>query len=357
MKWTVTFLAILSIALVWASPARFDDFQIHKVAIETKDHLETLQSIATSDGLIFLDEPSRVGQHVQIVVGPNERDNFQEIIIRNAFTSVLLAGDLQKLMDQESAVKSRAASDDDEYNLEEYHRLNEMYAWLDSLAVTYPNVVTRIKGGDTFEGRSIEGVKLSRNPNNPAIFIEANIHAREWIASASTNWIINALLTSTDREIQTLLNNYNWYIFPVANPDGYEYSHTTYRLWRKTRSRSTSLICYGADPNRNFDMNWQVGGEGASADPCSETFGGAAPFSEIETRTLSNFALGVRNEVKAYLAFHSAANMILSPWGYTSEVPEDHEIQMQIMTAAYNRLHAVHGTEYTYGNSHDTICK
>lgn len=62
-----------------------------------------------------------------------------------------------------------------------------------------------------------------------------------------------------------------WYIMPTVNPDGiwnivikrflsrwfqildkgYEYTHVTDRLWRKTRSKSWSF-CRGVDPNRNF---------------------------------------------------------------------------------------------------------
>lgn len=37
---------------------------------------------------------------------------------------------------------------------------------------------------------------------------------------------------------------------PLANPDGYEYSHTTDRLWRKNRSGKGR--CAGIDLNRNF---------------------------------------------------------------------------------------------------------
>lgn len=53
------------------------------------------------------------------------------------------------------------------------------------------------------------------------------MHAREWIGPATNTYILNQLLTSTDPSIQEIAKNYNWYIFPVANPDGYEYTHTT----------------------------------------------------------------------------------------------------------------------------------
>jgi murein tripeptide amidase MpaA len=58
------------------------------------------------------------------------------------------------------------------------------------------------------------------NQDNPAIFIEANIHAREWISSATAVWIINEILTTTDLEVKEVIDNITWYILPVTNPDG-----------------------------------------------------------------------------------------------------------------------------------------
>jgi len=58
-------------------------------------------------------------------------------------------------------------------------------------------------------------------------------------------------------------------------------------MWRKTRSRTgkknfLGQECHGVDPNRNFGFEW--GGFGASDNACKETFRGAGPFSEPETR-------------------------------------------------------------------------
>ena len=85
------------------------------------------------------------------------------------------------------------------------------------------------------------------------------------------------------------------YILPVANPDGYLYTQTTNRMWRKTRKPNGGLWdlvpfdkCYGVscttgtsvpetvlcvlgtDPNRNFAYGWGTGG--SSANPCSATY-------------------------------------------------------------------------------------
>lgn len=80
--------------------------------------------------------------------------------------------------------------------------------------------VTIFTIGQSFEGRDIKGIKISHQEGNPAIFIEANIHAREWISSATAVWLINELLTSEENVIQDLTKEIDWYIIPVTNPDG-----------------------------------------------------------------------------------------------------------------------------------------
>lgn len=73
---------------------------------------------------------------------------------------------------------------------------------------------------------------------NPAIFIEANFHAREWVSSATATWIINELITSTDPEVRAMANTVDWYIVPVANPDGFVFSHTTVSFLYAIRKRN-----------------------------------------------------------------------------------------------------------------------
>lgn len=60
--------------------------------------------------------------------------------------------------------------------------------------------------------------------SNPTILIESTIHAREWIAPAVTAYIIQQLVENP--EYRQLVENINWIIVPVLNPDGYEYSFT-----------------------------------------------------------------------------------------------------------------------------------
>ena len=86
-------------------------------------------------------------------------------------------------------------------------------------------------------------------------FIFQGIHAREWIAGSMGTYIINEL-TKPGGAIN-IIDHLNIHVLPIANPDGYEYSRNSERLWRKTRSDTgSSLGCMGVDGNRNWDFHW-----------------------------------------------------------------------------------------------------
>lgn len=121
-------------------------------------------------------------------------------------------------MDKERPLKQSKAGG--EMSWVDYHRLDVIYTWLDKLQAENPGVITVMDFGKTYEGRTMKMVKLSKKEGNRAIMIEANIHAREWIGSATATWVLNQLLTSTVPEVVDMANNIDWYIIPVTNPDG-----------------------------------------------------------------------------------------------------------------------------------------
>lgn len=99
-------------------------------------------------------------------------------------------------------------------------------SYLSNIANAYSDLVTFDSIGRSFEGRNIPLIKISTNPsaNKPVIFIDAGIHAREWIAHSQALYIISQLVTNSTNRY--LLDKVDWQIVPVLNPDGYEYTHT-----------------------------------------------------------------------------------------------------------------------------------
>jgi murein tripeptide amidase MpaA len=185
----------------------------------------------------------------------------------------------------------------------------------------------------------------------PAIFIDGGVHAREWVAISTALFVAYKLTTEyeSDPQIAQLVDHYDWYILPVANPDGYEYTHTNDRMWRKTRSSASWGWCRGVDPNRNFDFHWNE--VGASDNPCSEIYAGPRAFSEPETRAIAEFINSRRGQLKIYMALHCYSQLWLTPWGYTHKLPDNYADMEKKAKVAVQALNKRHGTEYRFGSS------
>ncbi|KYN09226.1 PREDICTED: carboxypeptidase B-like [Trachymyrmex cornetzi] len=230
-----------------------------------------------------------------------------------------------------------------------YHDINDIYGYLDYLANTYPDVCSVQSIGNSIEGQPLKVLRISngKTENTPAIWIDGGIHAREWISPAAVTYVIDNLVENSD-VLQT-----DYYILPVANPDGYRYTFLYDRLWRKNRRKGT--VCSGVDLNRNFGYRW--GGKGTSSNMCYETYRGSKAFSEPETNAIRNFFENSLANFKAYISFHSYGQYILYPWGYDQRLPPDYrDLDAAGLEAArYMKYEGGDNTEYTVGNSAITL--
>jgi hypothetical protein len=101
----------------------------------------------------------------------------------------------------------------------------------------HPDARYNASVGRTWEGRGIPMVSVGGGPGAPLVYVQATLHAREWVAAAAALWVARELLTSADPRVAALVRAYRWAVVPVANPDGYEFSRTRgNRLWRKNRN-------------------------------------------------------------------------------------------------------------------------
>jgi murein tripeptide amidase MpaA len=72
-------------------------------------------------------------------------------------------------------------------------------------------------------------LKISNGPGKKALFTDAAIHAREWITPPVILKIAFELLENYQAN-KALVDMVDWYILPVANPDGYVYSWESVKL-------------------------------------------------------------------------------------------------------------------------------
>ncbi|TYB44174.1 M14 family metallopeptidase [Actinomadura chibensis] len=206
-----------------------------------------------------------------------------------------------------------------------YHTHAETMAELDQVVANYPQIAKKFTIGKTYEGRDIVGVKISDNvatdEDEPEVFYQANIHARERITNEQALYLINILTKeyNSTKRITDLVNSREFWIIPILNVDGQIYDMTSDtqagRMWRKNRQGQ------GTDLNRNYNFKWGCCG-GSSSSPASETYRGPSPESAPELKAVTNFIrsrnIGGKQQIKMFLDIHSVANLVLWPFGYTT---------------------------------------
>ncbi|XP_072821506.1 carboxypeptidase A1 isoform X2 [Vicugna pacos] len=267
--------------------------------------------------------------------------------------------DVQSLLDEEQeqmfASQSRARSTRT-FNYDTYHTLEEIYDFMDLLVAENPQLVSKLQIGNSYEGRPIYVLKFSTGGSNrPAIWIDTGIHSREWITQASGVWFAKKITEDygQDAAFTAILDNMDIFLEIVTNPDGFAYTHSKNRLWRKTRSLTSGSSCVGVDANRNWDAGF--GMSGASSSPCSETYHGKSANSEVEVKSVVDF-VNDHGNIKAFLSIHSYSQLLLYPYGYKTESPADKDELDQVAKSAVAALSSLYGTEYKYGSIITTIC-
>ncbi|CAK9797268.1 Zinc carboxypeptidase A 1 [Anthophora quadrimaculata] len=347
MKTAFLYLTLLVQGFYAIEKIRYDGYKLYKVFVPDNTGFELLKNMEEDDGYHFWVKP-KINDTANVMIAPAKIQEFMQIANTTKLEPELMMDDVQKYIDDENPRSNLRGTLD----WLGYHRLDVIYRWLDSLVAQHPKIVKPIIGGTSYEGRSIRGVKLSYKEGNSGVFIEGGIHAREWISPAVVTYILNELILSEDPRIRYMAESYDWYIFPVFNPDGYEYTHTRNRLWRKTR-RPSGRGCYGADPNRNWNFHWAEGG--TSPNPCSEIYPGYKPFSEIETRTMSQYISSIQEKLFAYVAFHSYSQLLLIPYGHSRQRVDNYDDLYNIGNYSIYALSKRYGTRYKVGNIVDII--
>ncbi|XP_026480109.1 carboxypeptidase B-like [Ctenocephalides felis] len=313
-------------------------------------------------GVDFWSEARMLNHTSLVMISPELQEEFEGYLIDSNYTWKIAEDNVERLIQNfEKSRQKPIHKVGGGFNFFDYQRSETINSYLRTLAKMYPKYVTVKDEGRSFEQRVIKSVRITDGSyfdEKVTMVIECGIHAREWIAPTFCMYLIEQLTVYRGQNLD-LLKNIDWFIVPLLNPDGYEYTHTKDRLWRKTRKPDTvNSACVGVDGNRNFDFEW--GDEGTSDDPCSEIFKGREPFSEPETRIMGNL---IKAEAKAnpnrvaYLSFHSFGYWLLYPYGYSLTAPEPPSLD-KLKMATDNVVKAVHeqtGSSYEAGNSAELL--
>ncbi|MGA2824174.1 MAG: M14 family zinc carboxypeptidase, partial [Bacteroidales bacterium] len=133
-----------------------------------------------------------------------------------------------------------------------YPTYTQYVAYMQGFASDYPAICRLDTLGTTIQGRLLLAVKLSDSVNvnrgKPEFFYTSSMHGDETCGYILMMHLIDSLLSGygSVTRITNLLNNYQIYINPLANPDG------TYHGGNNTVNGAQRYNANGVDLNRNF---------------------------------------------------------------------------------------------------------
>ncbi|KAG7210208.1 hypothetical protein KM043_011762 [Ampulex compressa] len=282
----------------------------------------------------------------KVLVPPEFQDEFEDFMYNADILTRIALDDVGDIVDRQSEEEYNTRRYGADFDFDRFPRYDEVVEFMQSLVQrsSYARMTTI---GTSFEGRAIYAFQFEISNTDPVIFIDATMHAREWAAPLVALYLMKKVV---DCEY-ALAGKVSIYIVPVANPDGYEYSHVQERFWRKTRSKYDNSECYGVDPNRNFDSHWSE--YGADPNPCSGTFPGYGPATEPEVRAVQDTILALKPTL--YISLHSFGALLLYPWGFSYELPPNWRELDDLAHRAADEIQRVNGQVYTIGSATNVL--
>jgi len=231
-----------------------------------------------------------------------------------------------------------------------YHAAASLEEDLRALAASRPELVELREIGRSVEKRPIWALRIGerRGSRHKVLFMGCH-HAREWLAVEVPFLLARELVQKAgDEPIAGWLSRGEIWVVPMVNPDGHEFTRSEDRLWRKNR-RPNPDGSFGVDPNRNYGYMWGLLDIPTSSHtPSDDTYVGPRAFSEPETQAVRD--LIAVEKFAGLITYHSFSQLVLYPWGYTSEPvadPADREKLESLARTMTQRIRQVHGVEYT----------
>uniref|UniRef100_A0A3Q2XWA0 Carboxypeptidase B n=1 Tax=Hippocampus comes TaxID=109280 RepID=A0A3Q2XWA0_HIPCM len=322
------------VAVALADVTRFDGEQVLRLKPIFDEHVTLIKDLAQSIEIDFWSPESAelvtIDIDVDIRVPALYQDMVHTMLLQSNIQHEVLIDDLQAAVEDQADNKASPRT----------HSYTKYNSWDKVRESDMPYVCINTIPEDTTCLR--QACTRSMKPNLKMEIISKTVVRPQALSTYGK-----------DSQMTSLLDQMDVYVLPVFNIDGYDYTHKSNRMWRKTRSRRSGSSCVGADPNRNWNAGWCT--IGASSSPCSDTFCGYKPESEIEVKNVADFIRRNKSAIKAYITIHSYSQLLLFPYSYTYDLAAHHSELLKIAQGASAALRRLYGTRYTSGPGAATI--
>ncbi|XP_047529721.1 mast cell carboxypeptidase A-like [Vanessa atalanta] len=209
------------------------------------------------------------------------------------------------------------------------------------------------------------------------VMIVAGIQGRDHHAVTAAMYVLYQLIERSEARAD-LLTKFRFWIIPVFNPDGYDYSMTFphRREWSKNLRQSwdsckgrescqacedfglrcTIQPCYGVNLDRNFEYQWIPPEELRAEHPCGSLYAGPRQLSETETYALTHFLHDQRSPLYAFIAFKEGDVLgILYPYSHTNKRRALDHIHRPRASRAASAAFSISGRMYVAGQTSEFL--
>ncbi|KAL0841254.1 hypothetical protein ABMA28_014980 [Loxostege sticticalis] len=209
------------------------------------------------------------------------------------------------------------------------------------------------------------------------VMIVAGIQGRDHHAVAAAMYVLYQLIERNEAHAD-LLTKYRFWIIPVFNPDGYDYSMTFphRREWSKNLRQNWNICksrdsctdcemyglrctvqpCYGVNLDRNFEYQWIPAEELKAEHPCGSLHAGARQLSEPETWALTHYLHEQRTPLYTFIAFKEGEVLgVMYPYSHTRKLRAFDHVYRQRASRAAAAAYSISGRPYVAGQTSEFL--
>jgi len=344
-------LAVLAVGFSASEKFSYDGFSLIRLTPKTAKHVRMIREWQHNPEFDSWGKLKGVDTNHDVLLSPEHKDNYTKLFASANLPFETIVENIQsKIEEQETSMKR--SLDNSKSIIGSFARHSEVQSFIRDIIADNSDIASSYVAGKTHEQRDLTVLVLKTESSKKSIWIDCGIHAREWISPATCVWMIDRFVSeyrSGDATTVDLLNHYEIHILPIMNPDGYEYSHTSYRFWRKNRTPNRGSSCVGTDLNRNSGYQWMTGG--SSSNPCSDIYAGPSASSELEIKAVQSALNAKLGNWDAYLTLHTYGQWIFTPWGYTFTLPSDYDEMLRVAQVGANAIQQTNGNKWVLGSS------
>lgn len=214
------FFASALAAAVQPRKVSYDGYKVFRLAVES-DNIHRINGVIDKLSLQTWQSAEKTGSFTDIVVEPSQLEAFNKETF--GLKTIVMHENLGASIAEEADFQPYAVGAVNSTWFSSYHAYADHIQFLTDLHTQFPNTSEIVTSGNSLNGNPITGIHFWGSGGkgaNPAVVLHGTVHAREWIATMVVEYFAYTLLTSTDATTKSFLNKYDFYVFPVVNPDG-----------------------------------------------------------------------------------------------------------------------------------------